>query len=339
MLLKDLYSPTFFNHFSLQLKAVLPQTHVDDFLSQIYTTDWEEKALKDRMRHIAEVLTAFLPNTFENAAEVILQLVNNIQKTPFTQSGFEFMFFPEYIEKNGLTDVETSTYVMERITPYTSCEFAVRPFIVKYEEAMLKQLLTWSLHHNHHVRRLASEGSRPRLPWAIALPKFKKDPTPIFPVLENLKQDSSEYVRRSVANHLNDVAKDNPDLVVKIAQQWQNLGKETDALIKHACRTLLKQGHPEILAYYNLDDSPITVADFKVLSPEVTIGNALDFSFTLHNPTETPQKIRIEYAIYYLRSQNQYSKKVFKLSERVLQPLETLNLVKKHSTIKKNETL
>lgn len=193
-------------------------------------------------------------------------------------------------------------------------------------------MIVWSGHENHHVRRLASEGARPRLPWAIALPALKRDPSPILPVLENLKNDPSEYVRRSVANNLNDISKDNPATLLSLIKKWKGSSKETDAIIKHGCRTLLKQAHPEVLKYYRLHtNNSITVSRLKVLTPIVKTGSALEFSFTLQNADAKTQSARLEYAIYYLKKNGLLSKKVFKISERQLQPKANHRFVKKHS--------
>ncbi len=140
---------------------------------------------------------------------------------------------------------------------------------------------------------MASEGSRPRLPWAMAIPTLKKDPTPILPLLENLKNDPSEWVRRSVANSLNDIAKDHPTIVLNLVKQWADISKETDAIIKHGSRTLLKQGHTEILKHFGLDSRHVTVSNFNILTPNVNIGDSLSFSFTIKNNSKTEQKIRI----------------------------------------------
>ena len=155
------------------------------------------------------------------------------------------------------------------------------------------------------------------------MPAIKKDPTPILPILENLKNDTSEYVRRSVANNLNDISKDNPSVVISIAQQWKGISKETDALIKHGCRTLLKSGHSEILHYYGLHDTSTIVSEgFKVNTPTVKIGASLNFSFSLINQDTLPKTIRLEYGVYYLRQNGTHARKVFKISERMYQPNE-----------------
>jgi 3-methyladenine DNA glycosylase AlkC len=194
-------------------------------------------------------------------------------------------------------------------------------------------MLAWSEHENHKVRRLASEGSRPRLPWAMAVPALKKDVTLILPILENLKNDPSEFVRRSVANNLNDIAKDFPEVVLDIATRWTGISKETDAIIKHGSRTLLKQGHTEILAHYGLHTKGIELSNFKVLTPKISIGDSVEFVFTVANTNAIEQKIRLEYAIFYPMKNGKFSKKVYKISERIFAPKETSTINRKQKFI------
>lgn len=320
-LLKDIYSPSFFDKFSDILKDVLQDFDKKKFTQAIFDKTWEKKELKDRMRHIAFVLHQFMPKDFEKATKCIEQFILKIQKKPFTKSSFEFTFFPDYIEKYGIENYDASITSIEFVTQFVSCEFAVRPFIIKYGDKMIAQMHSWSLHPDFRVRRLASEGIRPRLPWGIALKELKKDPTPVLPLLENLKNDPAEWVRLSVANHLNDIAKDNPDIAIEIAKKWKGISKETDALIKHGCRTLLKQGNLEILNIFGLkNSSKIETSEFTIISPEVPIGKSLRFRFAIHNKEPKPQIIRLEYAIYYLRQNGSYARKVFKISEKKFEP-------------------
>ena len=180
---------------------------------------------------------------------------------------------------------------------------------------MMQQMTRWADSENHHVRRLASEGCRPRLPWAMALPEFKKDPEPVLDILEKLKNDESEYVRRSVANNLNDISKDNPEITIRLAEKWLGQSAETDWVVKHACRSLLKQGLPEVMRLFGFVE-PINfgVTQFTV-SPQAKIGGDLEFSFLLNSKREQPGKLRIDYAIDFLRKNGRHSRKVFKLSE------------------------
>ena len=331
-LLKDLYSIPFYDKFSDILGEVIANFDKQKFTADIFTDNWDSKELKQRMKHTSCVLHQFLPDDFTQTPKVFEEIISKIKEKPFTKSSFEFMFFPDYIENYGIDDFETSVKTIEFVTQFTSCEFAVRPFIIKYGEIMLQQMYQWSLHENHNVRRLSSEGSRPRLPWAMALPELKRNPKPILPLLENLKNDASEYVRRSVANNLNDIAKDNPDLVIQIAKQWKGKSKETEAIIKHGCRTLLKQGNSDILKFFGLADNPkVELINFKIKTNAVCVGENLEFSFSLQNNYEKTQFIRLEYAIYYLRKNGQLSRKVFKISERQLNPSQTIEIHRRQS--------
>ncbi len=273
--------------------------------------------LKQRMKHTTFVLHQFMPDDYSHTISLIKSTIQQLRIAGIGEDGLAFMFLPDYLETYGIDYFEESVEALEFVTQFVSCEFAVRPFILKYGQEMIQKMLEWSHHENHKVRRLASEGSRPRLPWAMAIPFLKKDPASILPILNNLKQDPSEYVRRSVANSLNDIAKDHPTVVLDIAKKWSGISIETDAIIKHGSRTLLKQGHLEILQHYGLDDKGILVTDFVVHTPEVKIGESLEFSFRIKNENETDKKIRLEYAIYYKKQNGQNTKKVFKISERI----------------------
>lgn len=331
-LFKNLYSKEFYNNFSEVLGEVILSFDKDRFIKSIYTGDWDTKELKGRMRHTAIVLHDFLPADFGEGSDKIIEIINKLRELGYNNMALEFMFFPEYIERYGIDDFDTSVKLIEFVTQFTSCEFAVRPFILKYEDKMIKQMLRWSTHESEMVRRLASEGCRPRLPWAMALPALKADPTPILPILENLKNDPSQWVRKSVANNLNDISKDNPELTLAIAHNWRGISKETDKIIKHACRTLLKQGHPEILQYYGLHDSgDITLSDFKIVTSVVKIEEDLIFSFRLTNNEKQMRTVRIEYGLYFVRQNNKLSKKVFKISERQINAGESIDILKKHS--------
>jgi len=331
-LLKDIYSEEFYNSFSEIIGEVVPVFNAEKFKKLIFDDSWHILELKQRMRHTTLALHPFLPKEFHDAAKTIATILERLRQKNIKEVSLEYMFLADYIEVFGINHFDTSVKLMELLTPFTSCEFAVRPFIIKYGNKMIQQMVQWSLHENHHVRRLASEGSRPRLPWAIALPALKKNPMPILQLLDNLKTDTSEYVRRSVANNLNDISKDNPHIVISIARQWKGISYETDAIIKHGCRTLLKQANSEILSYYGLNDySNLELSNFKIETPKVKICGNLSFSFTLHNQSNNIKTIRLEYAVYYLLNNGKHSKKVYKISERLLKSNESLNIQRKQS--------
>lgn len=331
-LLKDIYSKDFYDNFSETLREVVPSFNKEKFVQQIFDKNWDSRELKERMKHTSLVLNSVFPADFSKTVKLIEKIIESLRQRNIKETSIEFMFLPDYIETYGIKDYDASVKSMEFVTQFTSCEFAVRQFIIKYGEKMLQQMQQWSLHDNHHVRRLASEGSRPRLPWAIALPELKNNPAPILPILENLKNDPSEYVRRSVSNNLNDISKDNPDIVISIAKKWKGQSKETDAIIKHASRTLLKQGSPVILEHFGFaNNSKIVASKFNILTPKVKFGDTLEFSFSIQNTDKNALNVRIEYGVHYLRSNGQHSKKVFKISERQLKSAEKIDIYRKQS--------
>ncbi|MGF1791430.1 DNA alkylation repair protein [Photobacterium profundum] len=330
-LFKDIYSQEFYDQLSEIILVTIPSFEKETFTQLIFNDNFIHYELKERMTHTAKVLHHFLSDDFGEATETIKQLIDNLRLAGIKEESIEFMFFPEYISVYGIDKYEESISAFEFITQFTSCEFAVRPYILKYEEKMLTQMVQWSKHPNNKVRRLASEGSRPRLPWAMALPSLKKNPMPIFPILDTLKNDSCEVVRRSVANNLNDISKDNPNFVIETAQKWLGYTKETDALIKHASRTLLKQGEPKTLQLFGFDSKNIMLSNFDILTPNVKIGDALEFSFSITNVNKTCKTLRLEYGLYYKKNNGDLSRKVFKISEREIEPNKVYKINRKQS--------
>ncbi len=313
------------------LKQVLPDLNQTDFIAQIYSDNFLEKEWKDRMIHVTDVLHISMPQQFEAAVPKLTKLISILQQSQERGESLAYIFLAEYIARYGINDIKMSIVALECTTQFISCEFAVRPFILKYPDQMLHQMLMWSKHPNHKVRRFSSEGSRPKLPWSMALPMLQKDPRPTLRILENLMRDSHPWVRKSVANHLNDISKDHPDQVMAFANQWKGLSKETDAIIKHGLRTLLKSGHPETLSYYELNDAGILVQGFAITTPVVTIGSALSFRFDIQNQNSNHKIIRLEYGLYYQKANGQLNRKVFKISEREFKSLEKSTILRNQS--------
>ncbi|MGP1992952.1 DNA alkylation repair protein [Zobellia laminariae] len=316
-LFKNIYNEKFFDRFIKSVQEVVPNFDKDSFLSQIYDVEWDNRELKQRMRHISIVLKNHLSNDFDSNVAIIIKLIPVLVKNGFKPDNLEFIFLPDFIEVYGLDNYATSVNAFEKITQFVSCEFAVRPFIIEYQDKMITQMLSWSKHDHPMVRRLSSEGSRPRLPWAMAIPSLKEYPNPILPILENLKNDESESVRRSVANNLNDISKDNPKKVIGLVKKWKGKSEEIDWLIKHASRTLLKQGNSEMMELFGFGSiAKIKIEAFEILTPKVKIGEFLEFTFKLKNTSNSASKIRLEYGLYYQKANGSLSKKVFKISEK-----------------------
>ena len=329
---QTLFSENQFNNFTEALSAVLPNFKQQKFLNLIFNKTWNKLELKERMRHTTNILNKFLPDDFRKSANLLIKTAKYILKELDKETGFIPISLADYIEIYGIEHFNISVKAIEEITKLASCEFAVRPFIIKYKHEMMKQMLVWSEHEHQNVRRLASEGCRSRLPWAAALPEFKKDPSLILPILENLKNDDSEFVRKSVANNLNDISKDNPETALEIFRKWKGFSKNTDKIVKHACRTLLKAGMPEamkLFGYASIKD--ISLKDFKLEKQNIKIGEYLNFSFEISNISSKKIIIRLEYAIYFLRTNGKLNKKVFNISEKEYSKHSTSRVKKKHN--------
>ena len=236
-------------------------------------------------------------------------------------TGFDAMCLPDFVEMYGLEHWDLSFEALEVFTKSCSSEFAVRPFIAKDTDKAMKKMYVFAESDNHHVRRLSSEGCRPMLPWAMALPRFKKDPGKILPVLEKLKDDESEYVRKSVANNLNDISKNQPELVLDICEKWQGKSKRTDWIIKQACRTLLKSGNKRAMLLFGFaNPKNISIKNLKADNNKLSIGDTLMFSFDLEVKSGTEKKVRLEYVVHYVKKNNKISPKVFQIKEATFKP-------------------
>jgi len=233
-----------------------------------------------------------------------------------------------YVSAHGLGYPEPSLEFLREMTMRFSAEFAVRPFFRDHTELTLAHAERWARDANHHVRRLASEGSRPRLPWGLRLGVFVKDPAPLLPILEQLRNDPSEYVRRSVANNLNDIAKDHPDLVTGIARDWlRDAPAERVKLVKHACRTLIKGGDPKTLAVFGYG-SPDGLRATLTCDAELTLGEALTVSVELKNTQAGALPALIDLVLWFRKADGRLTPKVFKWTETVVPPGTPLNLSK-----------
>jgi len=324
-LLKNYLNPDAVRDFALVLKSVYAAFDVDAFLAQTLDETWDKLELKARGRKISTNMGKFLPTDYANAIAICDEAV---AKCDF----FFCIQFADFVEVYGQDEAhwDISIAALERYTQYSSSEFAVRPFIIKDEARMMAQMRAWAEHENEHVRRLASEGCRPALPWAMALNSFKRDPTPVLPILERLKTDPSAYVRKSVANNLNDISKTHPDLVARLAVEWHGKDALTDWIVKHGCRTLLKKGNRDVLEIFGFDNADaIDVADFALDKTAIAIGDDIFFSFEIE--TKQATKARLEYGIDYVKANGKRNRKIFQISEIALGANQRKIYTKKHS--------
>ena len=324
--LKNIFNTDTLYQGALRIKEVYTSLPVEDFVKGTMDETWNSLEFKVRVRHITINLKKYLPDGYNQCLAIFDKVVGNYKDGLFVLG----IAFPDFVEVYGQEEWDLSVKALARYTVYWSAEFAVRPFIINNQERMMAQMLAWAKHKNEHVRRLASEGCRPALPWAMALPKFKKDPAPVLAILEQLKNDPSQYVRKSVANNLNDISKTRPDVIVKLAVDWYGKNEYTNWILKHGCRTLLKQGNQDTLSLFGLDiTSNIKVRNFMLDAPSVSIGGDINFSFDISSME--PTKARLEYGIDYVKSNGKRNRKIFKLSEISLKAKENKAYMRKHS--------
>ncbi|MEP3276330.1 MAG: DNA alkylation repair protein [Stappiaceae bacterium] len=305
----------------------------------VATQNLEALELKERSAQIRQALMQTLPSDYRAACELMVTSLHpeddiDLSGTSIEERGIRgwaIMPMAELVAGRGLEDFDFSLDVLREFTKRFTSEFAVRPFFLADTARTLEHFRRWATDKNYHIRRLASEGSRPRLPWALRLPEFVKNPEPVLHILEELKDDPSDYVRRSVANNLNDIAKDHPDRVAGVAGRWLNkAGKERTQLVRHACRTLIKQGHEPTLRALGYSSPAIEIEQINLKTPVVTLGSALEFDMTLRSAADHAQPLIIDFVVHHRKANGQLSPKVFKWKVIDLPAHESLTLSKKH---------
>lgn len=315
-----------------RISAVYPAFDTDAFVAAV-AARLESLELKERAVLMADALRDHLPADFPTAANILLAILGSEDDSLEGVANHSFWLMPvaTFVERHGLDHFEASVAAMMEITKRHTAEFTIRPFLLRYPEQTLAVLHEWVYDSNEHVRRLVSEGTRPRLPWGMRLQPFIADPSPTLALLEQLKDDPSEYVRRSVANHLNDISKDNPHLVIATLQRWQqDAGHERLWIIRHALRSLVKAGDPDALALLGFGDAPVSLHAFTITPAVIHLGEAVTLSFTLQNKSEAPHKLVIDYVVHLVKANGRTSPKVFKLTMRTLAGGEAVTLQRRH---------
>jgi 3-methyladenine DNA glycosylase AlkC len=328
--LKDMYNEEFLRQFSKKVHAVYTSFDREGFIGTVMDGTWNELALKARMGRIAKILGQYLPPSYEEGMEILFSIDEDCV-------GFPYLFFPEFVVLYGQQEEHwtLSMKALERFTVKSSAEFAVRSFISKEPVRMMCQMEEWAKHTNEHVRRLASEGCRPRLPWGEALVLFKKDPRPVLCILENLKSDSSLYVRKSVGNNLNDISKDHPGLVLETVRRWKGTHVHTDWIVRKGCRTLIRNADPAAMTLFGYAErgggaSLVTEASLSVNPPLLEMGESCELSYDLCIQEGEPLHIRIEYGIDFVKSRGKTSRKIFFLADKTVPGGTRLSATRTH---------
>lgn len=329
-----------FNEKVVKLLSASLKNSFNDFDKKSFDNDiisgMPKLELLERSNLITETLKKYMPDDFQKSCGIILNSLDDVMENLDLNRYENFIILPltKFIADEGIAPeyFELSMDALYEMTIRFTSEFAIRFFIIAHTKKTLDKLYKWTQDDNHHVRRLASEGTRPRLPWAMALPEFKKDPKAVIKILEKLKNDPTEYVRRSVANNLNDISKDNPNIVTELLNKWKNdKSKEMHKLIRHALRTLLKQGNTDALELLGYSKNPqIEFSNFAVMTSNVKINEKLEFSFDVKCSSNKNQKLMIDYIIHFMKANGKTSPKVFKLSKRSVSNNDKFAITKKH---------
>ena len=310
-------------------------------LADTATRGLADLEMKARAMQIASALEAALPPRFADAADVIeaalapAEAGDAMAQLQGLQQGLRgWILWPvgEFVARRGLAEPERALRALHAITQRFTAEFAIRPFIVQHPALVFETLARWTTDPSHHVRRLVSEGSRPRLPWGLQLKSLIRDPGPTLPLLRALQDDPSEYVRRSVANHLNDIAKDHPALVAQwLHEHLPGASPERRALLRHASRTLVKDGDAAVLGAWGLGAPFRGEARLAVSPARIRLGEAVTLSLQLHARATQAQRLVVDYAVHHVKADGSTSPKVFKGWTLELPPHGRVQLEKRHA--------
>lgn len=275
----------------------------------------EPLALKGRMVFLADRIHSFLPQDPKKSFPLLMQALRCDENDEMGLSGFQVWPLTHVVAKHGQDHFDLSMKALHAMTQVFTAEFAIRPFLVNHETKTIKTLRSWTVDPSAHVRRLCSEGSRPLLPWGEKLPRFVHEPERTWDILHALRFDDSEYVRKSVANHLNDHTKNHGDWVVKKLKAWRGEAKENAQLewvIRHGTRTLVKKGHVGALALHGVKPGVIEVKKMKILTQKVVLGEFLAVEVTLKNVGSKTENVVVDHQLSLLGSRDQQRTKVLK---------------------------
>lgn len=333
--LKQFYGGATAQRLGEQIVAVYPAFDIAGYVTAV-TTGVIGLELKARLKVLMEEMRLRLPSDYPKAIEILVASLGpelDVNEGIFKQGWFwgpAVLFVQEY----GLDQPELSLEALNAMTRRNTAEEALRPFIVRHYDLTMRYLWQWVTDESFHVRRLVSEGTRPRLPWAMRLERFVTEPRPALALLERLRDDPTLYVQKSVANHLNDVAKDHPALVLDIAERWMQ--EEPTAartwIVRHGLRNLIKAGEPRALALLGAKPlESVRLESFSVVPGVIQVGDTLRMQAVVVNESDLPQTLVVDYAIHFVMAKGKLSKKVFKWVTMTLKSGERWVLEKSHS--------
>jgi 3-methyladenine DNA glycosylase AlkC len=312
------------------LKAAHPPFPEDGFVAQA-SRGLDGLELLDRAKHIATALHEHLPPDYEGACEVLHRSLGPPLSGTESFGMAVFFYLPHvlFVAERGLGHFEASMALQRELTRRFSAEFSIRAYLEHHPAATLARLRLWATDPDPHVRRLVSEGTRPRLPWAPRLRAFQRDPSPVLALLELLRDDPVEYVRRSVANNLNDIGKDHPDLLVATCERWaEGAGPERQRLLAHALRSAIKRGDPRALAVLGFSRRPQARVEVSFSPARVKIGGSVALKAKILGEAPRRQRLVVDLAVFFVKASGEARAKVFKLRNVDLEPGQEIEIAK-----------
>ena len=322
--LKDqFFNDVFYLKLSQVLHNVVPSISTQEAF-ETFSTDIEQYELLDRMYKTSERLHSLLDRPYDKALPIVKEIASAFD------GGFVGMTFCDFVARYGLDQTTISLDALHFMTRFSSAEFAIRYFLRTDFKNTLETMTIWAEDENVHVRRLACEGSRPRLPWSFKLDRIIESPRLTFPILEKLKADQELYVKKSVGNHINDITKDRTEDVLKLVSAWDLSNTDTNWIVKRGMRSLIKSGNEEALSLFGVSAKvDIDVISFECSKRLLHLNESFDLVCRIVSKSRAKQKLVIDYTIVYQKKGGKLSSKVFKWKEFELLAGEKLDLSKK----------
>ncbi|MCA3179062.1 MAG: DNA alkylation repair protein [Burkholderiaceae bacterium] len=333
--LKAQYGPEVPRSIAAMIERVHPTFATRAFVAQALA-GYGELELLPRARHVARAMADHLPREYPVALDVVLRSLGPPAERTTGNGMAPFVYLPHvyWVADRGLEHLDDSVRAMHAITQRFTFEFGIRPFVERYPREMLAVLGRWCDDPSVHVRRLVSEGLRPRLPWAPRLKVFARDPRPVIALLERLRDDPDEYVRRSVANHLNDLGRDDPARLVELCTRWaEDAPPARRKLIRHALRTLVKRGDPHALTVLGYGErARVEVRGASIVPARAPIGGAVEIAFEVASTSRRVQRVLVDLRVAYAGARADADRtKVFKLDAGELGAGEVMTFRKRLS--------
>lgn len=332
--LKNFYGPDIPRRIGGMIAEAWPEFDKKKFIADALK-GYEPLELKQRAHHIARAMHAHLPRDFPRAVEILLSSLGPALTETESFGMAPFLYFPHliFVAEYGLDHFEESMRAQHALTQRFSAEFSIRAFLERDEARTLARLRQWASDPNAHVRRLVSEGTRPRLPWAGRLRSFMRDPSPVLALLELLKDDPELYVRRSVANSLNDIGKDHPQILTRVAKEWlRDATPERQWVVRHALRSAVKRGESGALDAMGYGKKAhVEIGNVAIAPKRAVKGGSVTIAFDVTSKSRQSQHVLVDFRIHFVKSNGKSSPKVFKLRELDLAPKATVSLSKRVS--------